>query len=322
MASDAPWQYYNKYKTYLRELKHPFRHRIDFYYDKTMSVNPDFIRQYAAVGFFYHDPLYELYPDVYAYAKRLEAICQEAGIPLINKPDALSNTVKSVQLNLLRQGGFQVAKAYPFSDVNELEKIPSNEYPIFIRIEAGHDSQGEFVQGPYKSFQELSEAFVPYNFKHRSHHQGMVAIQFIETAKLNGLYAKYRCFVTKQAAIKAYAYYSTNWYIHYDIAVKNEETEAWNYIYASTPFTDEEIKLFLRANETLGLDFCAYDYSLKTDGSIVLWEGNPHPGISDMTESEPIRTRFVNLLSNYYARFLPPLPLKYKWKLQLRQWLR
>lgn len=322
MASDAPWQYYYKYKKYMKDTKHPFRHRIDFYYDKTLSIQPELIRQYAAVAFYHHDPLQTLYPAVYAYAKHIEAICHEAGIPFINTPDALSNTVKSVQLNLLRQGGFQVAKAYPFTEIHELANIPAHEYPIFIRIEAGHDSQGEFVQGPFNSYEELIKAFVPYNLDYHSHHQGMVAIQFIETAKLNGLYSKYRCFVTKQGAVKAYAYYSNHWYIHHNISIKNEVTATLNHTYASTPFTDEEIKLFLRANETLGLDFCAYDYAKKTDGSIVLWEGNPHPGLSVMSEAEPIRTRFMNLLSDYYASFLPPLPLHYALKLKLHNALR
>lgn len=322
MASDAPWQYYNKYKTYLRELKHPFRHRIDFYYDKTMSVNPDFIRQYAAVGFFYHDPLYELYPDVYAYAKRLEAICQEAGIPLINKPDALSNTSKSVQLNLLRQADFSVAKAYPFTDITELAHIPREDYPVFIRVEAGHDSQGEFVQGPFDTYNELVLGYQPFMLQKREHVKNMVAIQFIATQKNNVYYNKFRCLATQHNVIKAYSYFSSHWYIHGDNAIKEPWTQDANQCFIRSTYTPQEEAFFLKAIRTLQFDFCAFDYGIKPNGEIVIWEANPHPAFLSMSDTEPIRSRIVNLLSNYYATFLPPLPLKYKWKLQLRQWLR
>ena len=322
IASNAPWQYYNKYKKYLKDTKHPFKHRIVFYNDYDLSITAETINQYGAVAFYYHDPLASLYPEVYQYAKRIEAICQSANIPFINKPDALSDTIKSVQLNKLRLGGFNVAKAYPFNEVHELANIPSNEYPIFIRIEAGHDSQGEFVQGPFYTFEELRRAFVPYELASRTHHQGMVAIQFIETEKLNGLYSKYRCFVTKKNALRAYAYYSKHWYIHYDNAIKNDETAILNRRYASTPFSNEELSLFLRANEVLDLDFCAYDYSIKPDGNIVIWEGNPHPGFAVLADTEPLRSSIVNLLSNYYESFLPSLPLKYKVKQTLRSLLR
>lgn len=322
IASDAPWQYYNKFELYLKQLNHPFRHRIVFYRDYDLSITAETIKQYGVVAFYYHDPLASLYPEVYQYAKRIEAICQLANIPLINKPDALSDTTKSVQLNLMREGGFQVAKAYPFNEVHELANIPSKEYPIFIRIEAGHDSQGEFVQGPFNSFEELSQAFVPYDLQSRTHHKGMVAIQFIETEKLNGLYSRYRCIVTKNSALKAYADYSSHWYIHFDMAIKNDETATLNRTYASTPFSNEELSFFLRANEVLDLDFCAYDYSIKPDGNIVIWEGNPHPGFGVLTDMEPLRSNIVNLLSNYYESFLPSLPLKYKVKQTLRSLLR
>lgn len=322
IASNAPWQYYNRFEKYLKQLKHPFKHRVVFYKDYDLSITAETIKQYGAVAFYYHDPLASLYPEVYQYAKRIEAICQSANIPFINKPDALSDTIKSVQLNLLREGGFQVAKAYPFTAVHELANIPSKEYPIFIRIDAGHDSQGNFIQGPFNTFTELQAAYTSFNLEGETHYQGSVAMQWIDTAKTDGYYRKYRCLATRHDVMRGYTYFSEHWYIHGDVSIKNADANEANMLFASTPMLSTEKAFFLKAIKILDFDFCAFDYAYTSDGNIVLWEANPHPAFLSMTDSEPIRSRVVELLCSYYASFLPPMPLHLRVKHKLTAFIR
>ena len=322
LLSDAPWQYYNKFELYLKQLKHPFRHRIVFYRDYDMAINESTLLQYGAVAFFYHDPLEILYPAVYRYAKHLESICKRAGIPFINKPDALSNTIKSVQLNKLRAAGFTVAEAFPFEEVGELAVVPASAYPLFIRIDAGHDSQGVFIQGPFYTFTELKAAYKPFELEGKTHHRGSVALQWIDTAKTDGYFRKYRCLATKHDVIKGYTYFSEHWYIHGGVAIKNAYAAEANTQYTRTPMLPAEKAFFLKANEALDFDFSAYDYAYKSNGDIVIWEANPHPAFLSMTDAEPVRSRVVALLVAYYESFLPPLPWQQKIKQGFNAFLR
>ncbi|MGI9191841.1 MAG: hypothetical protein ACR2IL_06940 [Chitinophagaceae bacterium] len=322
IASDANWQYYNKYKKYLSQLEHPFRKRIDFYYDLSLNITAETIREYAAVAFFYHDPLKDLYPEVYAYAKRVEAICLEAGIPLINRPEALSNTVKSTQLRLLTEAGFNVAHAFPFKHIDELKQVADSYYPLFLRIDIGHDSHGDFVQGPFDNYETLLEAYKPFDLDGNKVLAGQVAIQFIDTKKDDGLYAKYRCLATPHRAMKAYIYFSEHWYIHNRNSVKNDTTIRINHEFVADVFTPEENTLFTNAVKALNLDFCAFDFAYKSNGDIVIWEANPHPGFLSLSDAEPLRSKIVELISSYYESFLPPLPWYKKLKQNLRRLVR
>ncbi len=322
IASDANWQYYNKYKKYLRQLEHPFRKRIDFYYDLLLSITAEEIREYAAVAFFYHDPLKDLYPEVYAYAKRVEAICKEAGIPLINQPDALSNTVKSIQLKLLSDAGFRVAKVFPFKQIDELKEVPNEVYPLFLRIDAGHDSQGKFVQGPFTSYNSMLEAFKEFKLNGHQNFAKEVAVQFVETKKYNGLYTKYRCLATQHHAIKAYVNFSKEWYIHNCNSLVETWADDANVTYSTSAFTPDEISFFTKAVKTLDLDFCAFDYAFTPNNEIVIWEANPHPAFQKLSDAEPLRSKIVALLNSYYESFLPPLPWHQKIKQNLRKLVR
>jgi len=96
MPYEPPWQYYAKYRRFLEELKHPFSERIDFLVDQKLSLTAKSLKPYKAVAFFYHDLLEALYPDVYRYAKRVESECSKLGIRMINRPDPLSWSAKSV----------------------------------------------------------------------------------------------------------------------------------------------------------------------------------------------------------------------------------
>lgn len=58
---------------------------------------PPSLEGVGAVVFLLADPLRERYPDCYEEARRIADEAQARGLPLVNAPDALSNTIKTVQ---------------------------------------------------------------------------------------------------------------------------------------------------------------------------------------------------------------------------------
>lgn len=303
MVSEAPWQYYIKYEQFLYQLKHPFQQHIDFVRDYRMNLPTHIITQYAAVAFFYHDPLHHLYPAVYRYAKQIERLCHENEIHFINTPDSLSNTTKSVQLKLLHENGIPVAQSVAWKHAGDLHVFEEKQQAFFIRFDNGHDSQGQYVQGPFTSVAQWHKQFDESRFKPGKHLSNLTALAFIDTQSSDGLYRKYRSYATPTDAIKGFVCQSDHWYIHGNNAHKTEQAYQEQAQYIASPLCSVERALFMRVAQTLALDFCAIDYAYQPNGDIIIWEANPHPALSN---NEPSRTRITHFLSNYYHRFLTP----------------
>jgi hypothetical protein len=297
--SEAPWQYYIQFEQYLHQLQHPFQAQVHVIRDVKMRFPEAILKQYKVIAFFYHDPLAALYPKQYAYAKKLEAFCQQHQIRLINRPDPLSLSGKSSQLNILRQAGFLVAKTYPIQSVNDMQRIPSDEYPIFIRFDEGHDSQGGNVQGPFASVQEAQTSCQLERFTTSRHFKNPVAVQWINTVSPDQLYRKYRVYATPKQVLKAFIAISPDWYVHWDNTLQNEMMYKEDQAYIESAVSTIEHDFFTRIVQVLDLDFCGIDYAYTPAGDIVVWEVNPHPSLAG-TE-EPIRSRFTQLLADYYT---------------------
>jgi hypothetical protein len=302
MIENPYWMYYVKYSRYLNELDHPFRHKIDFVIDSDMSIKKAEILKYPVVAFYHRDPLKFLYPEVFKYAKGIEEICREQGIRLINQPDALSNSVKSLQLDILGKNGFNVAKAVSFENINELEGL--DFYPLFIRNNEGHDSDNLTKAGPFYNFKDVCSNYAATNLHWSKHLSGRVAVQWIDTKGKDGLYRRYRAFVCGDDAVTGNVYISDDWYIHGANNTPNLSETPENNIFVSASFTRIEKDFFTSINKALDLEFSAVDYSYNSEGQIVIWEANPHPAFPSWVDNEPSRTKNTNLLSNYYNNVL------------------
>lgn len=304
LIKDIPCQYYSKFHNYLKELKHPFLKDIDFIIDSELELKESTILNYPVVAFFYRDPLNILYPREYAYAKKIEKICTENNIKFINTPDALSNSVKSIQLKILQENGFCVANFFPFNDLSELKSFAISNYPIFIRYNAGHDSDGSFMQGLFYSYEDVLNNISNSLFESKRHFKDKIAIQWVDTKFSDGFYRRYRAFVTRSDAIKGNVFISHDWYIHGKNAIRNEITSNEQNSFMNSVFTTKEKDFFIKANKALELEFSAYDYSYTKDEEIIIWESNPHPALTKWTENEPFRTRITNLLANHLSKVL------------------
>ncbi|MDR3583185.1 MAG: hypothetical protein P4L62_02405 [Candidatus Pacebacteria bacterium] len=243
MIYEPPWQYYVKYKRFLYELKSPFLDSIDFFTDAKLSFAFEKLDKYGVVIFFYHDPLKQLYPEVYEYAKKVKNYCTKKGIIFINNPDALSLSQKSMQLSLLKNKKINVAKTYSFSNWNDFFADKGLKYPIFFRYDIGHDSLGEGCSEPFKSKKELNESKIWKNKKwnKRNHLEGIVAVEWIDTKGKDGFYRKYRMFVFGDLVIKGPLQISGDWFVHGNNALKNKSCRL-------------EDKIFMKYNGLANLD--------------------------------------------------------------------
>lgn len=306
--SEAPWQYYIQYEQYLNTLKHPFREHVHVLRDTRMEFPEAIFKQYRVIAFYYHDPLASLYPKQYAYAKKLASFCLQHGIRLLNQPEALSQSVKSVQLKRLHQAGFRVAQSFPIPNAGSFKQIPPQAYPLFIRFDAGHDSQGGHVQGPFYSLEALEQEFDARLFQPGKHTKDILALQWIDTVSPDGLYRKYRVYATPMSVLKAFIAIAPDWYVHWDNTTQDDIMRQEDEQFIESPLSDIEFQLFTSVVKTLNLDFCGIDYAYLPSGDIVIWEVNPHPSL-DGTE-EPIRTRVTELLSNYYLSIINEYDVK------------
>lgn len=302
MLYEPLWQYYVKYKRFLEELKHPFLANVEFHTDEQMNIREETVLKYGAVSFFYHDSLKQLYPEAYSYAKRIEDICKRHDIPFLNKPDALSDSAKSIQLKLLAENGFKAAQVYPFANWKELLENEEMRYPIFIRYDCGHDSLGEGYSEPFHSREELlaSKIWEQRKWEKTEHLDGLVAVGWLDTRSEDGLYRKYRVFAFGDAVLRGPLQISDQWFVHGNNALREEAFQKEAEQFLAGEFSAEEKQYFLRVNNALGLDFSAIDYSYQLDGKIVIWEANPHPSLGEWAENEPFKTKFTNNLSRFY----------------------
>lgn len=302
MLYEPPWQYYVKYKRFLHELSHPFASYIDFYIDKNMGIGEDVLAKYKAVAFFYHDPLKQLYPPIYEYAKKIQVACVRNNISFLNDPDSLSLSTKSIQLALLAQHGFKVAKAYSFEEWHELLDNKSLIYPLFVRYDCGHDSLGEGYSGPFYSQEELenSSTWEGRTWKESKHLKGFVAIEWLDTRSPDGLYRKYRVFVFGDYVIRGPLQISRHWFVHGNNVLSNDKMRQEAECFLLGECSKEEESYFLNVNEVLGLDFSAIDYSYDASGKVVIWEANPHPSLGDWAENNLFKSKFTENLSHFY----------------------
>ncbi len=295
MIYEPSWQYYVHFMNVLKGIEN-----IVFYTDTEKSITKEFLSGYQKVVFFYHDPLEELYPDIYSYAKKVEKHCRELGILMVNKPDPLSWTKKSTQLRILKSGGINVALTYNLEEVID-KKVLDVNYPVFVRYDAGHDSLGESYVGPFFSYTELIEGIKKQEWKHELHFKDTVVIEWIDTS-VNNIYRKYRVFVFGGTVIKGPGVASDSWFVHEkdqkdDASLLNELE-----VYFQEPVTNKEKDIFISVNKLLSLDFSAIDYSYTKTGEIIVWEANPHPALS--SNWYKTRNSFITNLAECYLDYI------------------
>ncbi len=296
-----------------------------------------------AVVFWLADPLRELYPDCYAEASEIAAAAAARGAHLVNPPDALSNSVKSVQARIWHTAGIPTPSHEPFRSRAELEAIlDRHAYPLLIRADLLHTQQAlHFCRTPEEA-RALPPAAIAY--------PGTVATYVDTRAGFRhgapgtiwaALYHKKRAFVFGDAVRTNHVFFSERpivslhtstyrsaWYggrvcrslapLLAPLVVRLHARERAcleaDYAYFAQPPPAAHVELLRRAAHALGQEFTAIDYSETADGGLVLWEANPHFALPPWRKAVLARARrlreriasYHDSIAAFFARLLDP----------------
>jgi hypothetical protein len=248
-----------------------------------------------AVIFWLADPLQELYPEEYAEAAEIARHAGANGARIINPPDALSNTIKSVQARLWQRAGVPCAPCEAFRNRAELEAvIARTTFPAIVRTDLHHaqeqtyvcatadqalkvPSEGRLYPGVVLSFIDTRagyEATRPGTIWARSFHKKRSFIFGDVVMPNHTLFSDSPVVGLNRSVFRRY---KGNRAILGPLAhLRRWHRDALDVDRAFAEAAPEHRELFVRANRALGLDFGAVDYSTLADGSVVLWEINPY----------------------------------------------
>jgi hypothetical protein len=270
----------------------PWSRRVRIH--ETGSPRPDLSRARAVV-FWLADPLREFYPDCFDEASALAATARAGGARVVNPPEALSNTIKSVQAERWRNAGLPAASALSFHTRAELEALLAQaSYPLIIRADRLHAQRSMFYCANRDVALRVAAAV--------EHYPG-VALPFIDTregygaARPGSIWARFfhkkRAMVFGDEVVSNHVFFSadpicglkrstfaryTGHARHWSVLARIRPTDratlaADNAFWRSPP---EHSDLLRRAVRALDLDIAAIDYSTTADGRVVLWEANPY----------------------------------------------
>lgn len=114
---------------------------------ETGNPKPD-LSGVETVLFLLRDRLRERFPECYGDAVELAEQARNAGIRVINPPESLSNTVKSVQSRLWREAALPTPVVYPFRNTMEMRDAGAMvHFPALLRADRMHgDSEARIVR--------------------------------------------------------------------------------------------------------------------------------------------------------------------------------
>ncbi len=252
----------------------------------------------GAVMFLLADPLRECYPACFDEAMRIAERARERGLRLANAPEALSNTIKTVQANRWQAAGVPCAACVPYTNRAEFEAaIARVPFPAIVRPDLLHAQQFTFRCATRAEAAGLTEEQLRY--------PGLV-VQFIDTrAGWNTVapgsvweryYHRCRAYVFGDRVRPQAIYFSEDPIVASETSTF-QRYKGWGMLhspllrfrpmvhrtvvedvrYADGP--PDQPELLVRAVKALGLDFAAVDYARRSDGTLALWEANPHPSM-------------------------------------------
>lgn len=279
---DDEWGLHRYLPQAAHEVGHALGERLELVVDPRLELafEARLVRA-GAVILFAQDPLGPLYPGVYRWAQELERLCDRAGVPLVNRPDALSRTCKTTQLLLLRRAGIDVARAVRLAHWRDALAGGRVPFPLFLRYDCGHASEDVGFAGPFSSPAELRRAGLPEHdaWPRRGRLAGLAAVEFLDTRCDDGLYRTLRSWVVGDRVIRSRLTIARFWHGHRPSVEDRElfRDEIVTFLHGVPD--DEERTLMLAAARATGLELVAIDHAVTRDGRHVVFEVNPYPGM-------------------------------------------
>jgi hypothetical protein len=271
------------------------RKSIDLW--ETGTNTPD-LSPTSAIVFLLADPLKQLYPGCYQEAEELAQEARRRGIRVVNSPNALSNTMKSRQAQLLLAAGIPTARQIAFSSLETWrEAVGVIAFPAMVRADLLHSQIRMIFCRSREEALAIPATRIPL--------PGSIA-EFIDTAESfravapNSEFAKYyhkkRAMVFGTHVVNTHIFFSlhpivgstSSTFGHYrslnPVHRWLQNRRCRRHIEIDYDFfrrEPENVELLRRTAAALDLEFSAIDYSSKADGSVVVWEANPHFSLYD-----------------------------------------
>ena len=261
----------------------------------------------ATIVFALRDPLRQRHPDCFAEAEAIAARAESAGIRVVNSPQALSNTAKSIQARTWAEKGLPAATHVVFgSEKDLLAGADGLAYPVMLKSNESHRQEGMCVcrdsadvrnavgaqelQAPVAaaSFIDTRRGYVrtqPGSLWARFYHKKRAVVLGDVVRSRHVLFSRHpivslrTCTLssTRKRGHSAKSRWKRvnellsvgNWLWDHEVTRRSVDED--NEFFFSSP---EEPELLRDACRVLGLEVATVDYSTQANGEIVLWEAN------------------------------------------------
>jgi hypothetical protein len=263
---------------------------------ETGSAAPD-LSGVGLVMFWLGDPLKEKYPDCFAEAVDIANAARIAKIRVLNSPEALSNTAKTRQAAIWNQERVPSARARIVNRPSSLAQVCKElGGTCILRSDVEHAQHDVRI---VRSAADVERAARDCVFP-------VAVIQLFDirseyrAAKANpsSLFSRYhhkaRAFVFGDAVMPSHLFFASGTVVGLSNCLLKREARprrrlghrlGYNrrlledMIREDKAYFDSDLlhaRTLVQAVQVLGLDFAAVDYSIRPDGSVMLWEANPY----------------------------------------------
>ena len=293
-------------------------------YWETGTSPPDLFEA-SAVVFLLQDPLRELFPACFEEASGIEESARRNGIRVVNSPSHLSNSIKGVQSRRWLAAGLETPAQIPCASLDELlaagEKV---RFPVVVRSDRLHSQQGVRFCRRRRDLEEVAPTAVfPCAVASFIDTRAGWAASRTDTPWATH-YHKKRAMIFGDRVRNNHLFFSTDPIVGFKSSTFSHGRSfnpyrrwrgnhgAEGHLQADLAFFDGESEHetnLLRGSQSLGLEFVAIDYSSRADGSMILWEANPHFALhmwplAILPEERRIHRRIAvihQLMSDFFA---------------------
>lgn len=199
------------------------------------------------------------------HCRKFERQCRRLGLPVVNSANGFSR-YHSYFLNVWKRHGIPCALCQNFSDFSEV-KI---SYPMILRRDGQHMGKDMFlVQTPEEAHRLIEKRQAAQD---RAVAPLDLAIEFVDTRTLKGLYRKWRSYVIGDRVFPGHLIYTKKPLANFRDAVLNPYTCQSDAAFMQGG--EANTALMLAATRALGYEMVALDYGKRPDGSYIFWEAN------------------------------------------------
>ena len=276
---------------YVRRKRPELYRQLEFW--RTGNALPS-LDGVASVLFWLGDPLKQAYPDCFREARQLHDEAVSRNIRVVNPPEALSNSIKSVQAALWEEAGIPTPGVLRIENPEEFEACRDRlPVPAIFRSDEQHSQRKMRICHNREELSAIPTSDLPwpaavsplidtregYETKGGSvwgkfHHKMRVLIMG-DVIRTKHVFFSTRSIVSSKTC--RWADYPRHFPMRLFVTPSPEDLECIQCDLRYWENPEPHAGVLKKAASTLGLDFAALDYSIRADGSPVIWEANPYP---------------------------------------------